>query len=217
MHYYIYKTTNKLNGKVYVGQHRTKNLNDGYLGSGTALKAAFKKYGKQHFTKEIILFCKDQNELNKIEQELVTEDFCLRKDNYNLSVGGQGLPITITKGDFTKERYEKWKQSLIIWRENNREFIEASNKRRSETISAQYVTGKRQGTFKDRKHSSSSIEKISQTKRGTGTKESNSQFGSFWITNGMTNKKVKAVDLIPEGYYIGRVIKIRSNEQTSHV
>ena len=53
MHFTIYKTTNKANGKYYIGQHQTEDLEDGYLGSGKHLKAAIKKYGKS-FVKEIL-------------------------------------------------------------------------------------------------------------------------------------------------------------------
>lgn len=33
MYYFIYKTTNLINGKYYIGQHRTECIDDGYLGS----------------------------------------------------------------------------------------------------------------------------------------------------------------------------------------
>ena len=45
-YHYIYLITNDINGKYYKGVHSTKDLNDGYLGSGTVLENAKQKYGK---------------------------------------------------------------------------------------------------------------------------------------------------------------------------
>jgi len=47
MIHYNYITTNKINGKQYVGAHSTNNINDGYLGGGKAIKLAKKKYRKK--------------------------------------------------------------------------------------------------------------------------------------------------------------------------
>jgi hypothetical protein len=47
---YIYITTNKLNGKRYIGQHQSKDWDYKYFGSGIYLKRAIKKYGLENFT-----------------------------------------------------------------------------------------------------------------------------------------------------------------------
>ena len=63
--HYIYKTTNLLNGKYYIGMHSTFNINDGYLGSGKRLWYSINKYGKQNHKIEIIEFCDNRDELKK--------------------------------------------------------------------------------------------------------------------------------------------------------
>jgi len=52
--YIVYITTNLINYKKYIGSHVCKDLNDRYLGSGTSLIQAFKKYGKENFKREIL-------------------------------------------------------------------------------------------------------------------------------------------------------------------
>jgi len=51
---FVYVITNKANGKQYIGDHSTDELNDNYLGSGTYIKRAIKKYGQEFFNKEIL-------------------------------------------------------------------------------------------------------------------------------------------------------------------
>lgn len=87
----VYKTVNNVNNKLYVGLHSTNNLNDNYLGSGWALKAALVKYGKENFTRTI-LFTLDNRELaRELEALLVDSSFVSRPDTYNLTIGGMGV------------------------------------------------------------------------------------------------------------------------------
>ena len=90
MYYTIYKVTNKINGKFYIGKHQTKNLEDTYYGSGKALKEAIHKYGIENFYKEILFVFDNENEMNLKEKELITEELVNRKDTYNLGIGGEG-------------------------------------------------------------------------------------------------------------------------------
>ena len=70
-YHYIYKITNLINGKIYIGQHTTSNLDDGYMGSGKILTRAIKKYGVENFRKEIQGFYEDIDELNYMERLFV--------------------------------------------------------------------------------------------------------------------------------------------------
>ena len=87
--HYIYKITNLVTGDIYVGQHTTSNLDDGYMGSGKILIRAIKKYGVENFRKEIQGFYEDKDELNYMERVIVNKDFLARADVYNLTLGGK--------------------------------------------------------------------------------------------------------------------------------
>ena len=90
MYYTIYETTNKINGKKYIGKHITNVLNDNYLGSGLYLNKAIEKYGKENFEKNMLHIFDNESDMNKKEQELVNQHIVLDKNYYNLSLGGQG-------------------------------------------------------------------------------------------------------------------------------
>ena len=84
MHYLVYEIRHIKSNKVYIGKHQTIDPNDAYFGSGKLLKRAIKKYGRDAFTKTVLFVFHTEAEMNAKEKELVTEEFCQRKDTYNI-------------------------------------------------------------------------------------------------------------------------------------
>lgn len=149
MYGFIYITTNKLNGKKYLGQRKYSKGWENYLGSGVIFVQALKKYGKQNFTREIIAEAYSTDELNKLEEKFIKEYNCCESDKwYNIRAGGvQTNPFT---GYNIKEK-KRWKENLtkqtrqarshpfyvidlytgkIIYEFNNNiEYIEKTNKK----------------------------------------------------------------------------------------
>ena len=89
-HYLIYKITNLVNGKFYIGKHITDNIEDNYFGSGINVKRAIQKHGIENFVFNILIDLKNEEEMNLLEELVVNEDFVKRPDTYNMKVGGVG-------------------------------------------------------------------------------------------------------------------------------
>lgn len=108
--WYIYKITNKINGKTYIGQHRYEKLEDNYMGSGKHLLNAMKKYGKENFEKEILVSdIKTRAEADIAERNYIKKARSEGKAEYNIVDGGEGFP----GGHHTEEAKKKIGQALI--------------------------------------------------------------------------------------------------------
>lgn len=107
--YFVYKTTNRVNGKFYIGVHNGSDPH--YLGSGTILKRAFNVHGRDNFSREILHEGLTRDEAYKIESQLVTMDQVNDPNCYNLKEGGCGgtQPDHILKkmSDVKKKMYQK--------------------------------------------------------------------------------------------------------------
>ena len=90
MIYYMYEIRNNTNGKIYVGVHSARDVNNTYMGSGKVIKQAIKKHGIENFTKTILEIFSSKEEMYAREKEIVNDEFLLREDVYNLRLGGQG-------------------------------------------------------------------------------------------------------------------------------
>lgn len=85
----IYKITNILNNKIYVGKDKRNKLL--YFGSGKLINYAIKKYGKHNFKKEILQECQTLKELNESEIYWILKlESYKREIGYNISFGGDG-------------------------------------------------------------------------------------------------------------------------------
>jgi dissimilatory sulfite reductase (desulfoviridin) alpha/beta subunit len=201
-----------LNGKIYIGKHQTKDLNDGYLGSGKLLKSAIEKYGIENFTKEILFQFDNEEAMNAKEAELVTEEFIKEDSNYNLCPGGKGGwgYNNTEEGQKLREfSYRHWQFAGLNKFKELYENDEEFKKQRLQHLNNISKNGLDKikennpfGTFYGKTHSEETKQKMRKPKN-QGSK--NSQFGTMWITNGKENKKIKKDSIIPTDWYKGRV------------
>jgi len=111
LYMFIYKTTNTVNGKQYIGLCTRDDKN--YLGSGRLIKDAIRKYGKDNFTREILEECDDFDTLCEREIYWINKYDAVNNDNfYNLSYGGSA-------GD-SKLMKEYWSSMTPKQRKNSR-------------------------------------------------------------------------------------------------
>ena len=204
-YHYIYKTTNLINKKYYIGMHSTDNLDDGYIGSGKRLWNSINYHGKENFKVEILEYYKNRKALRERETEIVNEELINDGLCMNLVIGGGGgaQPPEIQRKwiDAGKEAYLKKFKEDVEFRNNMLEALR-------EGVKQAHKDGKyRYDNFKGMKHSEESKLKMSEAKTGKGKGSNNSQYGSCWITNESENEKISKGDLIPEGWRLGRVIK----------
>ena len=174
MPYIIYKTTNLLDKKYYIGIHyQSDDKFDGYYGSGNHIKNAIKKYGKQNFIRETLFSYDSELEALKKEKEIVSEQFIKNKDNYNVTVGGGKPPIQHMFGDDNPMRKPEI-ASKVSKTLTNRPLSEEHRK----NIGLSHK-GLKYNYPKDRKKTWN------------------------WITNGKENKRIKKDEKIPDGFKIG--------------
>jgi hypothetical protein len=194
-YHFIYKTTNLLSGKYYIGMHSTDNLEDGYMGSGKRLRRSLNKYGVENHKREILEFLNSREELKKREEEIVNLNEVAKENCMNLKVGGTGGFST----EQQKLNAEKSNRKQKFLKENEPGWIEKKGSKIREKLIEAYNDGKREKKYfydwSDKKHNDETKNKISNSKKGAGMGSENSQFGTCWITKNGINKKIKKEEL----------------------
>ena len=201
-YHFIYRTTNQINNKFYVGMHSTDNLEDGYFGSGKRLGYSIRKYGLENHKFEILEFLPSREELKKREAEVVNEEFLADPFCMNLKFGGEGgwdhtknMDLTSRAKTLNNIRSEKIK--------TDPEFAEIVSQSAKAAYNSALHDIEKMMKIKEEKHGSSncwlgkrhtekSKEKMRKTKN---LGENNSQFGTCWINNQIEVKKIKKEDL----------------------
>jgi len=206
MKYTLYKTTNNINGNIYIGVHKTKDINDAYMGSGKILKLAIAKYGVDNFTKEVLEVFNNSVDMYSMELIVVNEDFIKRKDTYNIQVGGEGGWNNNDGSDEHIERCRKtgklsYPKSLLLWSKSD----DTEIKRKRSIIAG--------NTFRGRKHTNESKNQMSGSqKKHDRTGNKNPMYGKCWIYNNALkiSKRIDKEELLSgleDGWMKGRKMK----------
>lgn len=208
---YIYRITNLVNGKTYIGQRSMNGryktaLADLYWGSGKLLKLAQAKYGLENFKKEILIegfFSKD--EINQFEKCAIRIERFLGKAEYNIAYGGDGgftgFWGTNLCSESKRRKQGQYIKDLLskLSEEERKEFY---RKRTEKTLITWQQNGTKHETFKGKHHSEETKNKMRESRKGKCSGSKNGSFGKHWFTNGVENIKCKNC---PEGFWPGRV------------
>lgn len=207
-YHFIYKTTNLLSGKYYIGMHSTDDLEDGYLGSGKRLRYSINKHGAENHVREILEFVDSKEKLKKREREIVDLNEIAKKECMNLMVGG--------KGGFISDEQQR-RRSIAAARakaeklKNDDEFRRAHSEKAYKNLKKYMDSGVHNyKTFEGRKHTEETKKLMSESMKGLWEGEKNSQYGTCWITRDGENKKIKKEELetfIQQGWEKGRKTK----------
>ena len=203
--YYIYRITNKINSKTYIGQHKYKKLNDSYMGSGKLIKRAIKKYGVENFEKEI-LYSRIQYKAtaDDIERFAITKERALGKAEYNIADGGQGgnLGEEVNKklrGEnnhfYGKKHSEKTRRMMSEMRKGKKfgHLSEETKRKISDAQKGKHFSEER------KRNISESLKGHTPWNKGKKTGSN----GTHWYNNGKINVKAKEC---PVGFVKGRLV-----------
>lgn len=202
----VYKTTNIVNGKIYVGKDTKDDPN--YLGSGTYLRNAIKKYGRENFKKETIERCETNEQPCKREIYWIKElDARNTSIGYNISLGGDGwdsqsasIAASLSNSSEKSSKAQKkfWKsltpeqrseKAKLIWKNKTSEEHSIIAKKNWEEFTPEEISELRKLTWNN-------MSKETREKHSKSVKNA-------WTTD--TQRKIQAAD-----------IRIRNEYETTH-
>jgi hypothetical protein len=171
--HYVYKTVNMINEKFYIGKHSAYQFDPCYFGSGTAIRAALKKYGKESFKVSLVKKFLNEDEAYTYEKNLI-KNYLNDNKCYNLVAGGKGFTQLSSKHASNLAKKSNWLDLLTP-----EEKIERLEKLQN--------AGKR-GALVNRENKSGMFA-MTYEQRKEWSKKNNSN--RLWITNGIEDKRIK--------------------------
>lgn len=210
---YIYRVLCVVTGEYYIGMHSTDNLEDGYLGSGKALRQSYTTHGIFKHEFEALEFLPNKETLSRREAELVNQavlndPFCL-----NLKEGGYG-------GFDHLNVPNNWR-GVSNLPENAGPLISKAMKRKVQNDSSfrerilkqlSDYREKVRAPFQGRKHTEETIEKMRKSAVGKSKKDKNGMYGRQWIHSQQERRSIAVqsqdlADYLAKGWTLGRKIK----------
>lgn len=199
---YIYKTTNLINDKIYIGQHKSQVFEGTkYLGSGKSLNKAICKYGKENFKVELLEWCETKEQLN--EREIYWISFFNSREptmGYNITIGGEGNTDWSEEDRLAQSNRLKEKPKPLGFGN----IVSLKLKNHPPTTHTQL-------------HSNETKANMSKSRKGkklpSHSKEANERQSkraklNRWYTNGIN---CVWCEECPDGYWPGRIIKHRKS------
>ena len=207
--HYLYKTTCLITNRYYIGMHSTNNMEDGYMGSGKRLRYSLRKYGMDNHIKLILEFFDNRDDLVKRETEIVNSDLVNEDNCMNLVIGGGGFMLDDYHYKCSKKGgdiHSKKMKNDLVYRDDRLTKLKDSIKKGHKN--GKYVYN----NFIGKKHSDETKKKMSESSKGIGVGETNSQYGTCWITKEDVNKKINKKDFdfyLNKGWVKGRKIIVK--------
>lgn len=185
---YIYKTTNLINQKTYIGKKKG-SFDKNYFGSGIILKQAIEKYGAENFSVELVCECNSLDDLNNSEITMI-EEF---KPSYNIAKGGDG-------GDTLYYHNATIKNQIVEKRANtlkNTYNTMDIEKRKSWSKSISEAKKGKSNGREGYKHKSESIEKIKKSNKEAAKKRNTEWYDNHKKAMGLRKGKSNVASKTP--------------------
>jgi hypothetical protein len=215
----IYRTTNLINSKFYIGMHSTDNLNDGYMGSGKRILYSLNKWGVENHSFEVLEFCNCRTTMKNRESEIVNEQFLLNPLCLNIALGGGGgfdhftdeqrLKTQKAAGEASKKFFANLKDQgrYDEWCKNHSFLMSRLISEGKASTPTNYATA-----FLGRTHSEETRAQMRKSQVGKQVGDKNSQAGTCWIYNPDSNEnkkinKAEFEEFLALGWIKGRKIK----------
>ena len=221
MYGYIYKTTNLINKKMYIGKHHSDVFEpQKYIGSGPILLKAIKKYGKDNFKCELIEWCDSKQQLDAREQYWITALNCQQDPQYyNLAKGGEGgIGRSLANPASYWNDPAKRQAAIVKAKISLKKYYAEHPGAHAGLNNPNYGAIASEQTRKKISEKLKSSEGVQQSTRFTGkkhtqeTKDKLSVWGTQkrWINNGTIATYIHEGDSLPEGFVYGKLPSVET-------